>query len=818
MKAKKLLLLSGLFALVGASAAVLTVSRISSPHAVGAAVVEEEPAGTLHLEETKIKGYTSHHFETMQGHDGNEVTAYVFGAEGNTSVNPEVRFVDENTQTTTKPYTLTPLASVTNVHFWYKLDNQAPEKNVADGSWPYLLQVLGSDGLYPLHSFTPVNDGEWHPWLMTVTSDYVEKFCGFIIKMGDMNGTLTVANIELNVDNVDIKDAIACTGTSWDWIYIDDHFANFNFGGYDIFNAKAYFNDHMSEFKDADGNQIDLRNGIVINGKSFGYWIDLNASATLYTRNDGIHSFPINAGGTFNPVSIEYGANDMGFKFNLEYFPMLDTTITFKAGIFRGYCGGVTYELSEDVTFKSTFPSTDTAEYYNRTFVRVENLNETPIAFQIEEIDIWDDRYNSSGASFKLLYFKTNVKRPSAITTEAWWADHYRYLFDDILLDGKPMIHYNSWLQGNYKDYDSTWAQNPAYETEHPTGSVNRNFDTGILPSLITDQANYQFFIRMPYQFFYDYGIEFPTFSIREGACWQSLDADNNPIIARNTTRHDYVKYPGEQIDATFTSLSVEESENGTGFLNLNTDVDVSAIGYNMSDKPSLDYMLHLFKVNGRTLDDWRNNPGVEIAQSEYAIGYFDAYGYTDGVPNASRLTKAMFVHANGSRVRILVHPKLWAILKTQNLTVTAEEGIRAYSDNGRYARFLNSFSGTTDDFHLNDLVNNYLHMSDYNENLGYCSDAEHAYYANAKDKFNGMSATARERFVSEAAFVDAYARLQAWATINGDNVTSGGISSLGHKIMPFAEETSYAGLIIVMSISALALGGFFFLKKKRQH
>ena len=96
-----------------------------------------------------------------------------------------------------------------------------------------------------------------------------------------------------------------------------------------------------------------------------------------------------------------------------------------------------------------------------------------------------------------------------------------------------------------------------------------------------------------------------------------------------------------------------------------------------------------------------------------------------------------------------------------------------------------------------------YPHMSDYNENLGYCSDSEHAYYANAKAKFNGMTATARERFVSESEFADAYARLQAWATINGDNVTSGGISSLGRKIMPLAEEASYTGLIIVMSVSA---------------
>ena len=817
MKAKKLLLLSGLFALVGASAAVLTVSRVSSPHAVSAAVVEEEPAGTLHLEETKIKGYTSHHFETMQGHDGNEVTAYVFGAEGNTSVNPEVRFVDEDTQTTTNPYTLTPLASVTNVHFWYKLDNQAPEKNVADGSWPYLLQVLGSDGQYPLHSFTPVNDGEWHPWLMTVTSDYVEKFCGFIIKMGDMDGTLTVANIELNVANVDIKDSIAFGSASWDWSYIGDDFVNFTFG-YDIFTAKAYLNDHMADFVDADNHQIDLRNGIVINGKTLGYWIDYDASSSLYSRSEGVHSFPTNVGYAFNPVAIEYLANTLAFKLNIEYFPILDTTITFKAGIFRGYNEGVTYELSEDVTFKSTFPSTSTAEYYARTFVRVENLNEVATAFQITGVDIWDDRYNASGASFKWLYVQTNVKRNRAITTEAWWADHYRYMFDDIMFDGKPMIHYLCWARGNYKDFDADWAQNPLYEIEHPTGSTNRNYDTAIMPSLITDQAYYQFFIRIPYQFFYDYGMEFPTISIREGACWQSLDADDNPIIARNTTRHDFVKFNGEQIDANFTSLSVSEFPNGTGLLELNTDVDVSAVGYGMTDKVGLDYMLHLFTVNGRTVDDWRNNPGVEIAQSEYAIGYFDAYGYTDGVPNASRLTKAMIIHASGNAVRIMVHPKLWATLKTQNLTVEAELGIRAYTDDNRYARFLNSLSGTTDDFHLNDLVNNYLHMSDYNENLGYCSDAEHAYYANAKAKFNGMTATARERFVSESEFADAYARLQAWATINGDNVTSGGISSLGRKIMPLAEEASYTGLIIVMSISALALGGFFFLKKKRQH
>lgn len=185
-------------------AGVAAMSHHNSPNLAHAAVVETEPVSELHLDQTKIKGYTRHNYQTMEGHTGSEVTAYVFGADGNTSPNPEIRFVTEGTEGSTK---VAYGSTVTTVRFWYKLTNSS-EKNVDDGSFPYLLQVLDSEGKYPLFNFQPVADGGWHSWCLAVPTSYIldevdynfqGRFAGFIIKMGDINGELVVADIELNV-------------------------------------------------------------------------------------------------------------------------------------------------------------------------------------------------------------------------------------------------------------------------------------------------------------------------------------------------------------------------------------------------------------------------------------------------------------------------------------------------------------------------------------------------------------------------------------------------------------------------------------------
>ena len=173
---------------LAAGAGIIALSQGQSEYVKASATVTDvEPVSELHIDQTKIKN-VSLTYETMAGHYGNTVTAYVLSAAGNTAGNPEVRFVTEGTEGSTK---VAYSKAVERVHFWYKLTNSS-EKNAADVSAPYLMQVLDSQGTYPIRDWTPVNDGQWHEQTMDVGSDFYNRFAGFIIKAGDLNGTITV--------------------------------------------------------------------------------------------------------------------------------------------------------------------------------------------------------------------------------------------------------------------------------------------------------------------------------------------------------------------------------------------------------------------------------------------------------------------------------------------------------------------------------------------------------------------------------------------------------------------------------------------------
>ena len=108
------------------------------------------------------------------------------------------------------------------------------------------------------------------------------------------------------------------------------------------------------------------------------------------------------------------------------------------------------------------------------------------------------------------------------------------------------------------------------------------------------------------------------------------------------------------------------------------------------------------------------------------------------------------------------------------------------------------------------------MHMSDYNSNLGYCKDEEHAYYAHAKDVWNAMT-TAERTLVSSAA----KQRLSEWARINGDSY-DGGTGSISRAITAVSiinsENTNAVMIVVIISvISVSAIGGYFFLRKRRE-
>ena len=803
----------------GAGAAALSHSVVSKREITHAEVVATEPSWEFSLETTKIKGYTGNSFETMTGYDGNQTTAYVFTAGGDCSASPEVRFVAPGTQTTTKPYTLVPYSTaVTNVHFWYKLNNTS-EKNVADVDAPYLLQVLGDDGKYPLIPFQPVNDGEWHPYNMVIptnyvgndVTDYTTHVAGIIVKAGDINGSLVLADFDINGAYKDLSNIINFTSSNFSYDFIGDNFVDFAFTE-DIFSASAYINDHYNEFVDRNSAVINLREGILINGKSLQCWINLDANASMSSlaRKEGVHVEPISYGYSFNPVSVEINDTGIYFKMNLEYFPMLDTEITFKSGLFRGDNNGIKYDLYKDLIFKSTL--TDGQAHHNRIIYKtLENLNEVETEFSFN-VDRW------STLEPKAMWFliMTNVPRPNAVVNQAWPHDNYRYIFDDLLVNGKPLTYYNDWARGNYKDFDEEWVRRDEYYTEAP--NALRNYNTAIQPTIVTDQPNYFFFVRIPYQLMIDLGMSrTPTFSIREGALWLSQDGDNL-VLKRNSKQYN----ANTETQFTFDDLSVQETANHTGVIHLHSETNIGEIGYNLSDKVYYDYCLDYVKLNNTTIRELNANCPVAISYEEYNIDFFNAYGVTDGAANPSRLTVPIIMHTTGNHLDIIVHPKYWAVLKAANVTVNISTGLAVASDAYNAFVLTADYEGDTDTYFLNDLVNNGLHLNDYVENLGYCKDSEHNYYALSKAKYLALTATAKDLFNTSDVYAAARERLVEWARINGEtfNISTGDFT-VNANISIFGDNANNNALVIslvAIFISVIASLAIFMVIRRRHY
>ena len=209
---KKLLTCAMLALVMGAGVGAAVAYSNPAPAVVASAAsssyaseTQEAPASDLTLEEAKIKNISSWDYISVEGKD-----VWYFSGDGTASGNPEIRFVTDGTQTKTKPYTFAPVA-IDGFSFSYKLTNSA-EKEVADmkdSGVNYIVQILASDGSYPI--FTPeiVADGEWHTVSFDLTTpctwnsadatmdDVNELFSGFIVKAGGLNGELMIADVQM---------------------------------------------------------------------------------------------------------------------------------------------------------------------------------------------------------------------------------------------------------------------------------------------------------------------------------------------------------------------------------------------------------------------------------------------------------------------------------------------------------------------------------------------------------------------------------------------------------------------------------------------
>lgn len=131
--------------------------------------------------------------------------------------------------------------------------------------------------------------------------------------------------------------------------------------------------------------------------------------------------------------------------------------------------------------------------------------------------------------------------------------------------------------------------------------------------------------------------------------------------------------------------------------------------------------------------------------------------------------------------------------------------------------------SSSEDCVGLESFIDTYMHMN-YVENLGYCKDNEHHYYSTSKSAFNALNEHQRSLFTGNSAYASEFARLSAWATANGESLNSSNLLSNSPTMSVLSiinnnnNQLSIILFVVVGTISLSAIGGYFYLHRKREN
>lgn len=314
----------------------------------------------------------------------------------------------------------------------------------------------------------------------------------------------------------------------------------------DIFsNGSTYANDNLNAFKDENGNPINVGDGLLINDKTLRYWAETYPSPNPSSSTDnGVFEFPLRLGGVHSPFSAYFGNSAFQFRFNLDVFSMDSIKIQFVAGVFKGYNNSTYYELDHDLIYYTSLNDSDgtTKAAANPKISIVKAVNEVvKTDAAITNHYIPSDGVNvdnGSGYHYYKYHVGTNIKRDLTLVENdhPFVARNYRYIMDNVLMNGKPITYYNDWARLNKKDFTDYSDRQNTRTPEYKTETMSHEYDTAVQVRYYTDQSNYFFAIFVPNQIMTDLSLGEPgslTFTLRDGSAWRSLDNSDNPIIVR---------------------------------------------------------------------------------------------------------------------------------------------------------------------------------------------------------------------------------------------------------------------------------------------
>ena len=357
------------------------------------------------------------------------------------------------------------------------------------------------------------------------------------------------------------------------------------------------------------------------------------------------------------------------------------------------------------------------------------------------------------------------------------------------------------------------------------------------------------------------YKLSIDSSSWRSGYSFASLEDPNNPgylgsfntRFRTNSSCYNYVDYINLNLKGNDYAAPVISSDfDETVVVNVGEDLPVFATAFDVQENRNItvEYYYTGFEII--------NNKINTIGEYEIVAFAYDYYGNTSykkfdlvilepdeiapvinipfdelNIPAgtiAAGLEFDQYISDNSGRVKINITYSEGAVLKKKfvaghhTITIKATD----YSNNSTTkiinVNVINNFiyDGTTIDEEavfeeVRTFVKNYMHMEDYVENLGYCKDDEHHYYADAKAYYNTMSSNAKNLFYNHIEFQAAKARLSAWAIANGDELTSTQISA-NHNIANILKDNYFIYITaIIVGYTSVLLISSLLIKTKRK-
>ncbi len=465
---------------------------------------------------------------------------------------------------------------------------------------------------------------------------------------------------------------------------------------------EVFLNDHYGQFRrkeaQPEGGDIytHIEKGIVIGDKTLEEWRDLDvAEADCYGGRWPVSGGPSNK--IYRPMIVKFirdgnslnSPQIMQLFIHRNYLSWMDATITLKAKYFYAYnpTDGVYYGLAHDIVFSPDFDldgSQPDFFYHHVKYsknVQYETFDESFLLGNSEFIDNHNDN-----KSYKVNVY-TDIPIKASSYTQTWCLDHCEYLLDSILVNGvrASVINGMQTRDGHQVYGDDFDAGAPAASNNYARSVLlelkKHGTDNGLIRLSI--------YVSKAALAAYTPDSTLKSVTIAKNFAW--INADNKVSKLVNDKTLYLIEGTGklaeqEAKEYTFTNAQLVEANTGVGYIYLFTN-DETRWGYNLSDKTPYMYNLEHIFINGKSISQINSEFADKIAIADYALSPFDAYGYTDGVPTSSKLTKPVITysgHDGGTDkdcVQIILHPKYFSYLAGAKITVKYESGIACLSD-----------------------------------------------------------------------------------------------------------------------------------------